>query len=257
MIWALTKASHELSCSYWVRWWLRQTMLRRLIVVAIVTVVWGLLSFGIIAATSSPATFYAPASASPWTFLGWFTWLFPLFWLIDGIWDRFGTRSEIRDLEAQRDVVLATRGEYRGGHPKLPRARFVYLTLGGTLEQPELTILLPQGAFQPSLPFRIPVMDVARTRSLLTHVISQNSVLGKEPIFEIEYQGDSGRKQRVELSHFFYGAEEVYLWRNFVVCIQAEADTGEVPFGRWKSLPKEGTPADVPLGAFAPAQLSQ
>jgi hypothetical protein len=84
-----------------------------------------------------------------------------------------------------------------------------------------------------------PMLDVEQTKSVLTHVISRTSVLGKAPIFEITYQGDTGRKHNVEFWHVFRKAEEVYLWRNFVACLQHEADSGEKPDGKWKSLPKE------------------
>ncbi len=236
MLWTLTKANHELSCQFLVRWWLRQGLIRRLVVGVLVTILYAVFSLAFINATTPRSGFFTTGS-SPWTFLGYLTPIIFLLFILDTVWDWIATHAELSQLAGRTDVVLATRGEYRGGHPKLPRARFVYLTLGGSLEAPILSLMLPTTSSLPVI-LPVPVMDVARTRSLLTHVLSHSSVLGKEPIFEIEYAGDAGRKQRVELGHFFHGADEVYLWRNFLVCMQAEADTGEVPYGKWKSLPQ-------------------
>jgi hypothetical protein len=42
------------------------------------------------------------------------------------------------------------------------------------------------------------------------------------------------------------GSAKVQNWRNFVVCIQAEADMGKSPYGPWKSLPKGQQAPQVP-----------
>jgi len=52
----------------------------------------------------------------------------------------------------------------------------------------------------------------------------------------IEYTS-AGRKYQIELGSFLRGNDEVQQWKNFLTCTQAEADTGKVPYGPWKTLP--------------------
>jgi len=98
--------------------------------------------------------------------------------------------------------------------------------------------------------FGIPVIDMSKAAGLesdkygsgglaiwLTSV-SSTVWKGRRIHFNIEYS-DRGRKQTVELGSFLRGNEEIHNWKNFLVCTQAEADTGERPFGSWKSLPQE------------------
>lgn len=239
MVWLLTRGHHELSCNRFVRFWLRQPFFRRLAIIIFVTAV---------AASLAALPQYRGLGVALAVIVGGFG-------LLDLIGDAFFTRASLANLAACSDVILSTRAEYRGGHPYLPKARFVYLLLAGSLESPQLRIFLPG---RTPVFFGMPLLDLEQTRSVLTHVISRNSVLGRAPIFEIEYSGDTGRKRRVEFWFFFRKAEEVYQWRNFVVCLQHEADSGERPYGKWKSLPKQG-PATVetPAGVFAGAKFSQ
>ena len=242
MVWALTKANHTLSCNHWIRWWLRLGLLARFIVVAVVTFAYAALVFPLIVATTPNLAnqfLGSRSGTSPFSFLSVLLWVPILFFVVDAVWDHFGTKSELDRLADQSDVVLATRGEYIGGHPKLPHGRFVYLTLGGTLTAPCLSILLPRSSMLGATDrFEMPVLEVEKTKAMLATVVSRDAVIGRKVTFQVEYTGLAGRKHNVELSHFFHGSDEVQDWRNYIVCIQAEADTGERPFGPWKSLPK-------------------
>jgi len=251
MIWALTKNNYDLSAKRLVRWWLRLGAGRRFWFCVLLTIVYTPSVLLLVSATTPHIFGYynQPAESSPFNFLTLFMPLPLLFWVIDAVWDWLGVHRDCREIvDGRTAALLVTRAEYRGGHYKLPYGRFVYLALGGTQAVPEVTIILPtSGKWGTSFAqtFVIPVLEIAKSRSLLTHVISHNTVLGKEPVFEVEYTSPSGRKLRVEIAHFFHGAEEVYLWRNFIVCIQGEADTGERPFGRWSSLPKGTLPHEA------------
>jgi len=172
--------------------------------------------------------------------------IWPLF-ILDTIVDLIVTRIQTNILTRKENIVLATRAEYIGGYPKLPHSRFVYIFLEGTRENPIVSILLPglKGAR-----FSIPVIDMTKATGLesdkygsgglaifLTSV-SSTVWRGRRIHFNIEYT-ERGRKQTVELGSFLRGNEEIHNWKNFLVCTQAEADTGEKPFGHWKSLPQE------------------
>jgi len=65
---------------------------------------------------------------------------------------------------------------------------------------------------------------------------------GYRAFLNIEYMF-AGRKYNVELSSFLKGNNEVQQWKNYLTCAQAEADTGEMPYGPWKSLAKKRSKA--------------
>ncbi len=151
----------------------------------------------------------------------------------------------------QPHVVLATRAEYVGGHPKLPHGRFCYLTLRGTQQNPMLTMEFPVQNAE-SHTFDVPLLDIAKTahkaeaEQTLTGAVlaSLNERAGRffsgeRVTLTVDYEGPGGRKHKVDLTSFFRGGDEVRNWRNYLVCAQAEADYGEKPFQPWKSLTPE------------------
>ena len=172
-------------------------------------------------------------------------------WIADLVVEKLVTRRDIQKLTTSPAVVLATRGEYIGGHPKLPHGRFVYLTVSGRLESPHLTIMLPGGEGRSANAFTMPVLDVGKTTEKkekdgdettlsvgVSFLTFRFKLLGERAVLNVEYFGQAGRKRRVELTNFLSGNGEVQTWRNYIVCIQGEADTGETPYGPWKSLPR-------------------
>ncbi len=190
-------------------------------------------------------------SAVPLALFGWAPWLF---WFLDAAIDHYHVNGDITELMRQPHVVLATRAEYVGGHPLLPHGRFCYLTLRGTQENPMLTMEFPNQNAEPDR-FDVPLLDIAKTtpkaepEQTLTGAVlaSLNERAGRffsgeRVTLTVDYQGPGGRKHKVDLTSFFRGADEIRNWRNYLVCAQAEADTGTKPFGPWKSLksaPKE------------------
>lgn len=260
MIWALTKGKHNLAITALVRWWLRMSFSEHFVVITFVTVAYTSLALIIILMTMRGFLF---SVSSPFQFLFFFSWMPYAFLFVDALVDWMQTTSEIEALTTRSDIVLATRGEYIGGHPKLPHGRFVYFTLGGSLEAPNLTIVLPPTyVTEPSegrslaepVCFNMPVLEVSKTKgttkvadSLAQVMLTTLSVrrsrffLGERAFLSVEYTGQAGRKHIVELGYFFRGADEVQNWRNYIVCSQAEADTGEKPYGPWRSLPKKSS----------------
>ena len=248
MVWYLTKGSHKWSIHPLVRAWLRAGGLTRFVVIAAISF-WLLVLatpvFAGIALIFGRGEFSQFIRGLP-SILGWGVWIF---WAIEAYMDRRTTRGDLKKLLASPNVVLATRGDYIGGHPQLPHGRFVYLTLGGMMENPQLNILLPQGSAREPLAFAMPVLDLQKTSEktgkddgdlgrTLASVALRSSFLVQHATLRIEYTAQAGRKQRVELSYFLGGNGEIQNWRNFIVCIQAEADTGQPPYGPWKSLPR-------------------
>jgi hypothetical protein len=159
-------------------------------------------------------------------------------------------------------AVLATRAEYIGGHPQLPHGRFVYLKISGTRENPILTIVFPGNELVPEETFDIPLLDLDKmdekreeaeslTGSILASVSEKpgKMLAGERATLTVRYQGPGGRKHLVELSSFYHGNDEIRNWRNYLVCAQAEADTGVKPREPWTSLQPEPVLAGtVPLG---------
>jgi hypothetical protein len=138
----------------------------------------------------------------------------------------------------------------------LPHGRFVYLNLSGTRENPQLRVVLPQPAGQQALIFALPLLDVqeaSERRELANADLAMGQAMansladvrfrskgwGQQAFLNVAYTGPAGRKHVVEFGNFLLGDEEIQNWRNYIVCSQAEADTGEKPYGPWISLPKE------------------
>ena len=174
-------------------------------------------------------------------------WAFTIFFVIDIIWDFIVTRNDLRNLTAKNNVILATRGEYVGGYPQLPHSRFVYLVISGTQRNPHLGIILPSSQTKE---LRVPLLDVTNTKSGKDDKFGQAAGIfnvssagitpsiwkGYRSMLNIEYTS-AGRKYQIELGSFLRGNDEVQQWKNFLTCTQAEADTGKMPYGPWKSLP--------------------
>jgi hypothetical protein len=174
-----------------------------------------------------------------------------LFWALDAMVDHFHTNGYIAKLTSSDDVALATRAEYVGGHPQLPHGRFAYLTLDGSQENPTLTLIFPELGETQDFEnfFEIPLLDINKTDPKSESELSLTGAVlaslterpgrmfaGERVTLNIDYQGPGGRKHKVELTSFFHGNDEIRNWRNYLVCAQAEADTGIKPFGPWKSL---------------------
>jgi hypothetical protein len=178
--------------------------------------------------------------------------------------DHFHVQGDLQKYIYQDDVIMATRCEYQGGHPQLPHGRFAYLLLEGTREDPNITIGFPAPPGQEPDHFSMPLLDYAGSRQErgihdspmgealqgiigeMTKNTSLREAAGKflrpERItLTVLYKGAGGREHEVELVNFFHGNGEIRNWRNYLICAQAEADTGVVPFGPWKSL-KPGLP---------------
>ncbi len=196
-------------------------------------------------------------SADPLIALGWIPWLF---WIGDTVIDNFHTGGDVRRLTSRDDVVLATRAEYVGGHPELPHGRFALVTIEGSRENPMLCVLFPSGQDEYDT-FEIPILDLGKTKpqtekeqsftGTILATLSERPgrfLSGERVTLNVEYQGPGGRKHNVELTSFFHGNDEIRNWRNYLVCAQAEADTGVTPYGPWKSL----KPAEKPTPEEGP-----
>jgi len=281
MLWSLTKWNHRVSTTRLVRWWLRMTVLDRFIFVIVCdflfliysffTFVLWIINYGgraFTGLTSSDSLFGSIMSVGVSTGMKFvlgllnfvsgitvffefifliFIFALSVFFIIDLIWDFLGTRRDLANISYREDVILATRGEYMGGHPSLPHARFVYLIISGTQKSPYLGIILP--GFQP-IEYKIPLIDITSTKSgiddkfgrpggfnfFLTS-ISPSIWKGYRSAINIEFSL-TGRKYIVEIGSFIRGNDEVQMWKNYLICARGEADTGEQPYGQWKSLPK-------------------
>jgi len=279
MLWSLTKWNHKLSTMRLTRWWLRMTVLDRLILVIGIDFLFLIYSFfafilwlihyggsalsgagGLLGSLSSS---HIPVGIR--FILGLLNFIsgiavffevvfliivlaLSIFFIVDLIWDSLGTRRDLATLVTKEDVILATRGEYVGGHPSLPHARFIYLTITGTQKNPYVGIILP--GFQP-IEYKIPLIDITNTKSGIDDKFGKPSVFnffltsitpsvwkGYRSAINIEYTS-AGRKYLVEVGSFLRGNDEVQMWKNYLTTAQAEADTGEKPYGQWKSLPEE------------------
>jgi hypothetical protein len=248
MIWWFTAKNHEASISPWVRNWLRSSMINRLLALAPLAVGWWIF-WGFIAALAKSSGLFGFMAIVPFGF-----------WLLDGFIDARITSGEIKKLMTRDDVVLATRAEYIGGHPRLPHGRFAYLTLAGSRENPALTLLFPGGDPKYDELFEVPLLDIdkhdAKTEDGESPAAELLASLSEKPgkmfaeervTLNVRYQGLAGRKHIVELSSFYHGGDEVRNWRNYLVCAQAEADTGITPRQPWKSLQSAILANTVPL----------
>jgi len=253
MVWWLTARTHMSSISGPVRNWLRSSGLDKFILFLPITVaviiVGEIFAYLVKSDVLAVVAFIAPFS----------------FWAIDAVLDQRVTGGDINKMMARDDVVLATRAEYVGGHPRLPHGRFVYLTLSGTRENPILTMVFPGNETIAEEIFDIPLLDLDKAESksetaeslagsLFASISEKPGKMfaGERVVLNVKYQGPGGRKHLVELSSFFHGNDEVRNWRNYLVCAQAEADTGVEPRQPWKSLKSEGPLAGtVPLEEVA------
>lgn len=261
MVWWFTSTRHDLAIKSWVRQWIGGTMLDRWLQVTVPGSVWA--GFWVIVAAvalhgskngngSGGFIFFLMASL-PW-------W----FWIADMIVDHFHVQADLQKYTSADDVIMATRCEYQGGHPQLPHGRFAYLLLEGTRKDPNITLGFPAPPGQTPDHFSMPLLDLVSTKhdahqhdspagdavagmiGEMTKNASLKEAAGKflrpeKVTLTIQYQGTAGRKHEVEVTNFFHGNGEIRNWRNYLICAQAEADTGIVPFGPWKSL-KPGLP---------------
>jgi len=279
MLWSLTKWNHRLSTKRLVRWWLRMTVLDRFFLVIVCNFLFLVYSFftfilwlinyssnplldsgsllgsivnnslsvgvrfrlGLLNFVSGVAVFFEVVFLI-------FVIALSIFFIVDLIWDLVNTRRDLMSMTTKNNIVLATRGEYVGGHPQLPHARFVYLIISGTLKNPYLGIILP--SFQP-IEYKIPLIDITSAKSGIDNKYGRPSIFnfsmasitpsiwkGERSAINIEYTS-TGRKYIVELGSFLKGNDEVQMWKNYLTCAQAEADTDIKPFGEWRSLPQE------------------
>jgi len=257
MIWYLFKADHNAAISPRMRAWLRSGLIGKILTTLIILFflggLWQILNI-LALLTISSRNLFEPNQFNLFSFLAKVVvfciivvFLFPF---LDNYIDTRVTRNEIARMESLPDVMLATRGEYMGGHPMLPHGRFVYLTLGGTLQSPQLQIILPQSVEKGDKVFSMPVLDVEKTQEkigeateevkttvVLASVSFETQFIGPRSVLQVEYIGKQGRRHQVEFGHFFYGDGEVQDWRNHIVCIQSQAETGDRPYGPWKDLP--------------------
>ena len=261
MVWWFSSTRHGLAIRSWVRQWVGGTMLDRWLQISVPGFVWFAFWFYLALALYSGAGengsggifFFLIIATIPW-------WL----WLADMVVDHFHVQADLQKYTSADDVIMATRCEYEGGHPQLPHGRFAYLLLEGTREDPNITIGFPAPPGQTPDHFSMPLLDyagskqesrqhespmgdaVANMLGEMTQNASLKEAAGKflrpeRVTLTVLYQGAAGRKHEVELTNFFHGNGEIRNWRNYLICAQAEADTGIVPFGPWKSL-KPGTP---------------
>jgi hypothetical protein len=254
MIWWLTKGNHNLSIHPLVRKWLRLGALSKFSMTL-------MLFFFLLGAWGVAEAVRAWEWPGLLKFLMGLVWIL---WLAEVLVDGVATPNDMWGASPQ--PVLATRGEYIGGHPKLPHGRFVYLNLGGTRENPQLRVVLPQPGGQQALLFSIPLLDVqeaserrelangelAMGRTMdnsLADVRFRSKGMGQQAFLNVNYTGAAGRKHVVEFGNFLFGDDEIQNWRNYIVCSQAEADTGEKPYGPWRSLPVENEVKEKQEGA--------
>lgn len=280
MIWYFAKKDHLLAIRPWVRAWLRAGGLTRFVIVLIINAA----ASAIMAPLTLTLYLISPRGSNVAGLFSFVLICIWIFWIVDTFLEKWSTRRDIERMLSSPDIALATRGEYIGGHPMLPHGRFVYLALGGTLEQPLLSIILPEprayderdateegeetgleegevieeGAVEEEsedpwyLFFSMPVVDIEKTEErigeaeeeitaavMVADVTLETKFIGPRAILRVQYIGQHGRRHQVEFGHFFGGDGEVQNWRNYIVCIQAQAETGQQPYGPWKTLPAE------------------
>lgn len=248
MIWLWSKGQYRVAIGAWTRQWLEGSFVDRLIQITPPGLVWFALWAFFAYVGDAPALVWL--GFLPWAFLG-----------VDSVFDFLHLNKELAELARRDDVILATRAEYIGGHPQLPHGRFVYLTLGGTQADPVLSIILPNRFGKPEV-FTVPILDIDKTdeehapgESVAQQVLAQlvekaPKLFGKEQVtLQVRYSADGGRQYMVELTNFRNGGNEVRNWRNYLVCAQAQADTGIEPHGPWKRL----KPGAAAIGANGPS----
>lgn len=250
MIWLWSASNHAASIGGFARRWVGGSMLDRLIPVTFFGVLWAWIWVIIGIASHGGGTFLLCLliGTIPW-------W----FWLIDAALDGRTVRRDVAQL-FREGAILATRCEYLGGHPQLPHGRFAYLTLEGTRQDPVLNLVFPPGTAADRFP--LPLLDLKKTRpekgsdasafADVAAAINQSAGRLFRPerlTLVVDYNGDAGRAHKVELTNFFHGNNEIRNWRNYMVCAQAESDTGVAPHAPWKSLPDApGQQSNQPTG---------
>ena len=252
MIWMWFGSNHSMAMSSWMRAWLRGPFTDRFFLLFFGPwgSGWSLFFFLIAASSSSSGMFFV--ALLPWGFL-----------VVDSIIDGRHVRAELNRLMEDEHIILATRAEYVGGHPQLPHGRFVYLVIEGHRENPNITILLPLGAGDYER-FPMPLLDFVdseqrteKTQSITGTILATLSerpsrlFLDDRVVLNVKYTDVGGRKQNVEMTSFFHGSGEVRDWRNYLICAQAEADTGVEVYGPWKSLGigEEGSDEEELIGS--------
>jgi hypothetical protein len=258
MVWRYSAVRHLSSIGGFARWWLGGGLLDRFVVVTLLGWLWASFWFT-----------FALMSQSPGFIIFVFLFICPVPWvllLVDAWLDARTVQADIASFAAQ-NVILATRCEYLGGHPQLPHGRFAYLTLEGTRQNPLLNLVFPRPHGLPWERFPLPLLDLKKTKpekgsddSLAADIAASiNKDVGRFLRPErlklvIDYAGYGDRTHKVELTNFFRGNDEIRNWRNYLVCAQAESDTGVVPHEPWISLPNE--PQAPSPHALVGAQLS-
>jgi hypothetical protein len=237
MIWRNTATNHNAAIGTFARQWLGGTMWDRLIMVSIAGGVWFVLLMFVALFAHSPGVILLCflASFAPWAF-----------WLIDAKLEANYVAADVATF-SKEGAILATRCEYLGGHPQLPHGRFAYLTLEGTKQSPNLSLVFP--GTNPER-FHLPLLDLTRTKpekgsdaslaadlATAIHKDAGGLLRPQRLTLVVDYDGAAGRKHKVELTNFFHGNDEIRNWRNYLVCAQAEADTGVRPHEPWKDLP--------------------
>jgi hypothetical protein len=262
MIWRRTGGNHLAAIGGFPRMWLSWSPLDRLIPVTFLgwawCAFWG--AIGLYAAVSSGslgifAFFLFLVCPIPW-----------VLWLLDAVIDGNQVRDDIQQF-TKEGAILATRCEYLGGHPQLPHGRFVYLLLEGTKQNPVVTVVLPSELARPASAFgqrppieaerfTLPILDLTKMKptkgsddSPAADVVTAiNKGAGQflrseRLVFVVDYDGAGGRKHKVEFTNFFHGSNEVRNWQNYIVCAQAQADTGVEPHAPWTALKDDPTPS--------------
>jgi hypothetical protein len=258
MIWRRTAIDHLAAIGSFARMWLSWGILDRLIPVTLLGWFWCCVWFWIGLATMDVSVmlvimlFVWPV---PWVLLG-----------IDALIDKNQVKTDIANF-AKQGAILATRCEYLGGHPQLPHGRFAYLLLEGTRQNPTLALVFPAAlatgttariaspATSEPERFLLPVLDVGKMKNekgsddspaadIATSINKgAGQFLRSERLnFVVNYDGEGGRQHKVEFTNFFNGNNEIRNWQNYIVCAQAQADTGVEPHAPWVNFPDEPTP---------------
>jgi hypothetical protein len=257
MIWRRTATNHFAAISSFSRTWLAWGFLDRLIPVTLLGWLWSAVWFAMGVVSQDVGVimlivlFICPI---PWLLL-----------VVDAWLDKNQVQNDITAF-ARDGAILATRCEYLGGHPQLPHGRFAYLLLEGTRQNPSLALVFPTrlstGTTEPAARegspderYILPVLDVGKMKTekgssdspaadIATSIgKGAGQVLRPEKLnFIVNYDGEGGRQHKVEFTNFFHGNNEIRNWQNYIVCAQAQADSGIEPHAPWINLPDEPTP---------------
>lgn len=260
MIWRRSATNHLAAIGSFARMWLAWGIIDRLIPVTLLGWLWCAVWFWLGIATQDVSVillimlFIWPI---PWALL-----------FIDAWMDKNQVNADAARF-AKDGAILATRVEYLGGHPQLPHGRFAYLLLEGTRQNPTLALVFPtslagdtttrmaaDGSSQEAERYLLPVLDVGKMKTEkgadsspaaeIATSISKGAgqFLRSEKLnFVVNYDGAGGRLHKVEFANFFRGNNEIRNWQNYIVCAQAQADTGVEPHAPWVNLPDEPTPS--------------